>query len=133
MDERVPTRRRVLRLAGALVGLAGCGERQRTGTATDSPAGGTPTDGETGTATGTGTPDRGPAAWRRFRYLWAPDPGEHLLVSRATDGRGRTQPHAVADPGAGLAAIEDGAYPWNQRGYGNDAYRPHGVQVTVEE
>lgn len=35
-------------------------------------------------------PVRGPAAWRRFRYLWAPGPGEHLLVSRATDARGRT-------------------------------------------
>lgn len=78
-------------------------------------------------------PDQGPAAWRRFRYLWEPEPGKHLLVSRATDGRDRAQPRDVADPKMGLAAIKDGAYPWNQRGYGNDAYRPYGVRVTVVE
>lgn len=77
-------------------------------------------------------PDAGPAAWRRFRYLWEPEPGEYHLVSRASDGQARAQPRAIADPDAGLSALDDGEYPWNQRGYGNDAYLPHGLHVTVE-
>lgn len=76
-------------------------------------------------------PDRGPAAWRRFRFVWSPEAGEHRLVSRATDERGRTQPPSIAPPEAGLTAVRRDAYPWNQRGYGSNAYLPLGVHVTV--
>lgn len=77
-------------------------------------------------------PDRGAVAWRQFRYRWAPDPGEYRLVSRATDERDRTQPRAIAAPERGFRAIDDGDYPWNQRGYGSNAYLPLGVDVRVE-
>jgi DMSO/TMAO reductase YedYZ molybdopterin-dependent catalytic subunit len=34
-----------------------------------------------------------PLAWRLWKYSWkAPRPGKHVLVARATDSRGRTQP-----------------------------------------
>jgi DMSO/TMAO reductase YedYZ molybdopterin-dependent catalytic subunit len=37
--------------------------------------------------------DRAPYAWRQFEYEWRPtDPGSYLMMSRATDDRGRTQP-----------------------------------------
>jgi len=37
--------------------------------------------------------DRARYAWRQFEHIWrAPDPGSYLLMSRATDGRGRPQP-----------------------------------------
>ncbi|MCI3274023.1 sulfite oxidase [Streptomyces cylindrosporus] len=38
-------------------------------------------------------PDGGrPWAWRRWRYDWTADPGEHVLSARATDAEGHTQP-----------------------------------------
>lgn len=37
--------------------------------------------------------DRARYAWRQFEYLWrTPDAGSYLVMSRATDRRGRTQP-----------------------------------------
>lgn len=72
------------------------------------------------------------ARLRRFRYLWTPESGEHLLVSRAIDEQGRTQPRDIAEPAADLRAIHDDAYPWNQRGCENNAYLPHGVRVIVD-
>ncbi|OFW06142.1 MAG: hypothetical protein A3I61_18370 [Acidobacteria bacterium RIFCSPLOWO2_02_FULL_68_18] len=37
--------------------------------------------------------DRARYAWRRFEYVWRPpDAGSYVVMSRATDGRGRTQP-----------------------------------------
>ncbi|MBI3050073.1 MAG: sulfite oxidase [Acidobacteria bacterium] len=37
--------------------------------------------------------DRARYAWRQFEYLWRPpDAGSYLVMSRATDRRGRTQP-----------------------------------------
>ncbi|ELZ31647.1 sulfite oxidase [Halogeometricum pallidum JCM 14848] len=77
-------------------------------------------------------PDLGRYAVRKFRYVWDADPGEHTVVARATDDRGRTQPATVSDPEEGLRGIEGDRYPWNQKGYGNNAYRPLGVSVTVE-
>ena len=37
--------------------------------------------------------DRAPYAWRQFEHLWRPaDSGSHVVLSRATDSRGRVQP-----------------------------------------
>jgi len=77
-------------------------------------------------------PDLGTFSWRLFRYVWEPEPGEYTLVSRATDGQGRTQPATVSDPADQLRGIENDQFPWNQDGYANSAYVPHGVDVTVE-
>lgn len=77
-------------------------------------------------------PDRGSAVWRRFQYRWNADPGDHHLVSRAVDTRDRTQPRSIAAPEAGLAAIGEDTYPWNERGYGSNAFLPLGVHVSVE-
>ncbi|MFH5801224.1 sulfite oxidase [Haladaptatus sp. CMAA 1911] len=78
-------------------------------------------------------PDLGRHAVRKFRYVWDATAGEHTLLSRATDEEGRTQPAIVSDPEEGLRGIADGKYPWNEKGYSNNAYRPLGVSVTVEE
>ena len=78
-------------------------------------------------------PDLGQYAPTTFRYVWDPEPGEHILCSRATDEQGRTQPATVSDPEDGLRGIVDDQYPWNQKGYGNNAYLPHGVAVEVEK
>jgi DMSO/TMAO reductase YedYZ molybdopterin-dependent catalytic subunit len=78
-------------------------------------------------------PDLGPYAPTKFRYVWEPDPGEHTLCSRATDEVGRTQPATVSDPERGLRGIEDDQYPWNRKGYANNASLPHGITVEVVE
>jgi DMSO/TMAO reductase YedYZ molybdopterin-dependent catalytic subunit len=50
--------------------------------------------------------DQAPYAWRRFEYVWRPrEPGSHVVLSRATDARGRIQP-VVAD-------WNPGGYLWN--------------------
>lgn len=37
--------------------------------------------------------DRSPHAWRQFSYAWTPrEPGSYVLLTRATDARGRSQP-----------------------------------------
>jgi DMSO/TMAO reductase YedYZ molybdopterin-dependent catalytic subunit len=37
--------------------------------------------------------DKAPYAWRRFRYVWRPNRrGSYVVLSRATDSQGRTQP-----------------------------------------
>jgi hypothetical protein len=53
-------------------------------------------------------------AWRRWGLDWEAVPGEHELLSRATDSTGATQP---LDP------------PWNVGGYANNAVQR--VEVTV--
>jgi sulfane dehydrogenase subunit SoxC len=60
-------------------------------------------------------PPVGRRAWRRFSYRWRAEPGATVLLSRATDATGATQP---LDP------------PWNVGGYGNNAC--HRVDVVVE-
>jgi DMSO/TMAO reductase YedYZ molybdopterin-dependent catalytic subunit len=48
-----------------------------------------------------------PHAWRRFELDWTPpSPGRHVLVCRATDIQGRSQPDEPE---------------WNELGYGNNA------------
>ena len=75
-----------------------------------------------------------PTGWRQFRYVWQnPSSGEYTLVSRATDDRGYTQPASISAPEDQLRGIEDDQFPWNQGGYANNAYEPHGVTFTVEE
>lgn len=40
-------------------------------------------------------PDRARYAWRQFEFIWTPkEPGSRVLLSRATDVQGRTQPIA---------------------------------------
>jgi sulfane dehydrogenase subunit SoxC len=72
-------------------------------------------------------------AWRLFRYDWDADPGEHTLLSRASDGRGRTQPERIGTPEEGFDALDNGRYPWNEGGYAANAYRPNGIIVTVTD
>ena len=51
--------------------------------------------------------DKSHYAWRLFRYPWkAPKSGEYVIMSRATDSQGRTQPPAPV---------------WNPSGYLNNA------------
>lgn len=76
-------------------------------------------------------PDLGPYAAQKFQYIWAAKPGVHTLMSRATDEQGRTQPATISNPDDGLRGINDSMYPWNQKGYGNNAYEPLGVTVSV--
>jgi hypothetical protein len=50
--------------------------------------------------------DRAKHAWRQFEYLWHPsEAGSYVLLSRATDARGRAQP-IVPD-------WNPGGYLWN--------------------
>ena len=53
-------------------------------------------------------------AWRGWRYHWQAEPGDHVLLCRATDLNGNTQP---IDP------------PWDTGGFGNNAV--HRIEVTV--
>ncbi|WP_245180893.1 sulfite oxidase [Haloarcula amylovorans] len=78
-------------------------------------------------------PDLGRYTVRKFRYVWEAEAGEHTLLSRATDERGRTQPATISDPDSGRRGIENDEYPWNQKGYGNNAYEPLGITVTVRD
>ncbi|HET7324552.1 MAG TPA: sulfite oxidase [Halococcus sp.] len=78
----------------------------------------------------------GPAyagAWRLFCYEWDADIGSHILLSRASDDRGRIQPAAIGTPEEGLDAVADGKYPWNEGGYGANAYLPNAVTVETTE
>jgi hypothetical protein len=79
-------------------------------------------------------PMTGNSGWRQFRYVWEdPSTGDHTLVSRATDERDYTQPASISAPEDQLRGIENDQYPWNQSGYGLNAYDPHSVPCTVEE
>jgi len=53
--------------------------------------------------------------WRRFRLRWRPGAGRRVVIARAHDAAGRSQP-------LGSAA-------WNPRGYCNN--RAHRIEVTV--
>lgn len=61
-------------------------------------------------------PDVGKYAWRPFVLIADLDAGMHTLASRATTTDGVAQP-------------ED--FPPNERGYGNNGWRAHAVDVTV--
>ena len=53
---------------------------------------------------------------RRFEVEWTADPGSHVLMTRATDDRGTTQP---------MPPI-----PHNERGYVLNAVLPHPIEVV---
>jgi sulfite oxidase len=56
-------------------------------------------------------------AWRLFQYRWkAPKPGDYVILSRATDNQGRTQPATPV---------------WNPSGYLNNAIDQVKVHVQV--
>ena len=56
-------------------------------------------------------------AWRLWSYKWKPAKGgEHVVLSRATDSQGRTQPETAA---------------WNPSGYLYNAYDQVKVYVQV--
>lgn len=61
-------------------------------------------------------PDLGPYAWRPFVMITDLAEGTHTLASRATAMDGLSQPET---------------FPPNERGYGNNGWRVHAVDVTV--
>jgi len=61
-------------------------------------------------------PDLGPNAWRTFSLEANLPEGDHLLVSKATDTAGESQPEH---------------FPANHRGYGHNGWRDHGLAVDV--
>ena len=54
-------------------------------------------------------------SWARFEFDWDARPGEHALVTRATDVDGNTQPDAV---------------PFNEKGYLFNQPLPHPIRVN---
>jgi len=54
------------------------------------------------------------------------------LLARATTADGRGQPERIAAPDERPLELTEETYPWNEKGYRNNAYRTYGVQVTVE-
>jgi DMSO/TMAO reductase YedYZ molybdopterin-dependent catalytic subunit/mono/diheme cytochrome c family protein len=61
-------------------------------------------------------PDLGPNAWRTFSLEANLAEGNYLLVSKATDTAGESQPEH---------------FPANHRGYGHNGWRDHGLAVDV--
>ncbi|NNU81476.1 sulfite oxidase [Halovulum dunhuangense] len=61
-------------------------------------------------------PDLGRFGWRVFAAMVELAPGEHQLMSRATDSEGNAQPEVTET---------------NNSGYNNNGWRVHGVTVTV--
>ena len=58
-----------------------------------------------------------PYAWRRWELKWHPsEPGHFILMARATDSAGNTQPKAM---------------PWNFRGYANNSIHAIAVEVPA--
>jgi DMSO/TMAO reductase YedYZ molybdopterin-dependent catalytic subunit len=54
-------------------------------------------------------------AWVRWDFEWDARPGDHTILTRATDDQGNTQPATI---------------PWNAQGYGYNVPVPHPVKVT---
>jgi DMSO/TMAO reductase YedYZ molybdopterin-dependent catalytic subunit/mono/diheme cytochrome c family protein len=61
-------------------------------------------------------PDLGPNAWRTFSLEANLVEGDYLLISKATDKAGESQPEH---------------FPANHRGYGHNGWRDHGLAVEV--
>ena len=57
-----------------------------------------------------------PRAWTRWDFEWDARPGEHVILTRAIDDQGNTQPASM---------------PWNAQGYGYNVPVPHPVKVTA--
>ena len=56
-------------------------------------------------------------SWYRWEYTWqTPAPGSHIVMSRATNNKGKTQPMEYPNK-------------WDGRGYGNNMVFPHPVEV----
>jgi sulfane dehydrogenase subunit SoxC len=56
-----------------------------------------------------------PRAWTRWDFEWDARPGDHAILTRASDDQGNTQPATM---------------PWNAQGYGYNVPVPHPVKVT---
>ncbi len=54
-------------------------------------------------------------AWTRWDFEWDARPGEHVVMTRATDDQGATQPPRIA---------------WNAQGYGYNVPVPHPLKVV---
>ena len=54
-------------------------------------------------------------SWARFEFAWDAPPGEHTIMTRATDAEGNTQPNRV---------------PFNEKGYLFNQPLPHPIRVT---
>jgi DMSO/TMAO reductase YedYZ molybdopterin-dependent catalytic subunit len=54
-------------------------------------------------------------AWARWDFEWDARPGDHVILTRASDDQGNAQPVAV---------------PWNAQGYGYNVPVPHPVKVA---
>ena len=54
-------------------------------------------------------------SWARFEFSWEPGLGEHVIMTRATDSRGNTQP---------------GAVPFNEKGYLFNQPVAHPIRVV---
>ncbi|WP_439860028.1 SorT family sulfite dehydrogenase catalytic subunit [Pseudomonas sp. MBLB4136] len=61
-------------------------------------------------------PDLGPHAWRPFLFIADLEPGSYSLASRAIDFEGDMQPRERVE---------------NERGYGNNSWRDHAVDIQV--
>ena len=53
-------------------------------------------------------------SWARFEFMWDAEPGEHVVMTRATDAAGNTQPDEI---------------PFNEKGYLFNQPVPHPVRV----
>ena len=56
-----------------------------------------------------------PRAWTRWDFEWDARPGDHVILARASDDKGNTQPASI---------------PWNAQGYGYNVPVPHPVKVA---
>ena len=54
-------------------------------------------------------------SWARFEFVWQAHPGEHSLMTRATDAQGNTQPDNI---------------PFNEKGYLFNQPVPHPISVS---
>ncbi len=54
-------------------------------------------------------------SWARFEFVWDAEPGERVIMTRATDAAGNTQPDQV---------------PFNEKGYLFNQPVPHPIRVT---
>ena len=54
-------------------------------------------------------------SWARFGFTWEAQPGDHTIMTRATDAAGNTQPDEI---------------PFNEKGYLFNQPVPHPIRVT---
>jgi DMSO/TMAO reductase YedYZ molybdopterin-dependent catalytic subunit len=56
-----------------------------------------------------------PRAWARWDFEWDARPGDHVIMTRAVDEQGHTQPPSIS---------------WNAQGYGYNVPVPHPVKMS---